>query len=172
MRLLIAVLAVAVVLGAGFFLSPIDPAPWEAPDAAEAFDVGRAQPLANLTTFATDLDGNPDSFAVDAQNHLLAGLSNGDVLMFDRRTGQSNRLAATGGFITGLAWDDADARVYAADEHAGRLFSIDASGRVSVALDNVNGEPIRMPNDLDMDGGGVLYFTDSTTRHTVAQAAF
>tara|TARA_R110002072_G_scaffold269868_2_gene429424 strand:- start:157276 stop:158166 length:891 start_codon:yes stop_codon:yes gene_type:complete len=55
---------------------------------------------------------------------------------------------------------DTDWQLYGCEGGAGRITKMDASGNVSVVIDQHNGAPFNSPNDLWIDAAGGIYFTD------------
>ena len=91
---------------------------------------------------------------------VWCGTESGDLLRIDPATGATSVVAATGGFLLGLAFD-ADGRCYACDSKLGRVLRISQDGAVESVADSAGGRKLACPNYLLFSSGGTLYVTDS-----------
>ena len=91
---------------------------------------------------------------------VWCGTESGDLLRIDPATGATSVVAATGGFLLGLAFD-ADGRCYACDSKLGRVLRVSQDGTVESVADSAGGRKLACPNYLVFSSGGTLYVTDS-----------
>ena len=78
--------------------------------------------------------------------------------------------ADTGGRPLGVTFDAAGDTLYVADALLG-LLSVDGGGRVTVLVNEAEGEPATFADNLDVDGAGTVWFSAPTREHTLAQVA-
>ncbi len=143
-----------------FWPVPIDPVIWEpGPDRRDpVFD-----PRPGLERSALLLEGagpGPEDVTLGPDGAFYAGMLDGRVVRFDE-SGWSV-YAETGGRPLGLQFDS-QGRLIVADAFAG-LLSIDTAGAVTVLVDEVDGVPMRFPDDLDIADDGTIWFTDASRR--------
>ena len=95
----------------------------------------------------------------DDNGDLLTGLSDGRIVRFvgDRM----QEVAQTGGRPLGMQFGP-DKALYVADAVKGLLRVSPGSGQVQVLVDEAEGHPFRITNDVTVDSQGVVYFTDSS----------
>jgi gluconolactonase len=93
---------------------------------------------------------------------LFEDVTNNRTLRLDAAGGVSVFREGTDG-ANGLAFD-AQRRLVACEGNAAgrgrRLVRIESDGRVTVLADRYQGQRLNSPNDLAIDGGGRIYFTD------------
>ena len=81
---------------------------------------------------------------------------------WDPKTGESEVWRSDTGQANGMKFDRSG-RLFACEGGANRVVEIDTSDPAtgpSVIADNLDGAKINMPNDLDIDGQGRVYFSD------------
>lgn len=159
---LLAVLGLAVI----YFLAwpvPIDPTRWQAPP-----DPGYNPPFAvndHLKGLETlDLGGlhGPEDIALDADGRIYAATKEGIIVRLDKDGGNPARWAETGGRPLGIDFDGAG-NLIVADAYRG-LLSIAPDSTITVLTNELNGDPIRYANDVDVAADGKIYFSDASTR--------
>lgn len=116
----------------------------------------------DLRIIATGLD-HPEGVACGPDGLLYAGGEAGQVYRVDP-AGDSDveQIADTGGFVLGVALDQAGA-IYVCDVARAEILRIDQSGSVEVYCDNASDGELMQPNWLAFESDGSLLFSDSGT---------
>ncbi|MFL1407616.1 SMP-30/gluconolactonase/LRE family protein [Marinobacter sp. M1N3S26] len=167
--LLILLLITFVVLG-GFLLSPspIESQGWQPPSAPAM--TGALSPNERLKLSDILARGhleNPEDTAMDAQGRLYTGTSDGWIMrMADGGSGEPERWVDTGGRPLGLVFDK-QGNLIVADARRG-LLEVSPSGQVRVLTREAEGLPFRLTDGVDVAADGVIYFTDASSRHSLA----
>lgn len=160
--------SVALLAFAYLLLWPVDfePEPWE-PKPNEGY-VGAFAANTKLD-LASDFDRfslgsfyGPEAITGDNNGNLYTGVENGDILKWTPGL-PPEIMASTEGRPLGLAFD-ANNNLWIADSRKG-LLKLDPSGRLSVELDNFEGEALGFADDLDISKSGKIYLSDATTRY-------
>lgn len=107
----------------------------------------------------------PEDVAVDHHGRVVTGGDDGKVWRFDTH-GTPTQLADTRGRPLGVEALD-DGRFLVCDSERG-LLRVDVSGRVEVLADSAVGQRLVACNNSAVGSDGVVYFTDSSARYTVA----
>lgn len=116
-------------------------------------------PVERLEAFAEGLD-HPEGICLAPDGHLYVGGEAGQIYRIEADASFSE-LAATGGFMLGLA-ADADSRIYAIDQAQKRVWRFDpASGAIEAWVEGPRGHPFRTPNWGCFDSFGNYYLSDS-----------
>lgn len=166
MRNVLLAVAVIIILAPVAWLlivpSPIDAVGWQAPErpAYDGILAGNDQ-LESARLFAKGAVSGPEDVAVDYLGSQYSGLDDGRIIRV-LPSGNVTTFADTGGRPLGLAFDEHD-NLIVADAEKG-LLSIDRAGRIEVLTDSVNGEPLGLPDDVDVGPDGTIYFSDASTR--------
>jgi len=146
---------------------PIDPVSWDAPE--DKGYIGGFAPnndLANLELLDIgDIHGPEDvaSRTIDGQLYLFVSSQDGLIRQINTATMDVTTLADTGGVPLGLEFDS-DHNLIVADAFKG-LLSISPSGEVTTLTDKIGDSPILYADDLDIGPGGVIYFSDASTKY-------
>ncbi|GAB5480621.1 MAG: SMP-30/gluconolactonase/LRE family protein [Parasphingorhabdus sp.] len=146
--------------------TPIDPVAWKAPtDAGYIGDFAPNTRLADLERISLDGAIGPEDIIAreeDGELALYASSQQGTIWRIDPKTKQASAFAETVGFPLGLAFS-ADGALLVADAHRG-LLAVSRQGQVRLLTDSVDGEPILFADDVIEASGGMIYFTDASTR--------
>lgn len=148
----------------------IDPVAWEAPTApretpapAPEFDL--------LERWGTPGTAGPEDVVVDHDDRLVTGTADGGIWRYtfgaDGGLAEVDRVADTGGRPLGIEILD-DGRYLVCDADRGVL-RVDDRGRVQVLTDTACGRPVLACNNSAVGRDGVVYFTDSSARFTIAE---
>jgi sugar lactone lactonase YvrE len=161
------------ILSAGLIISScaLQPESWT-PDKKPAME-GRYAPNNLLeSTEWIDLKGwyGPEDIAVDAAGNLYAGVhlsekdfTNGQVIKISP-DGSISTYCNTESWVAGLHFD-ADGNLIACDSQRG-LIKIDTTGQLEVLVtESEDGTPIKLPNDVDIDEEGNIYFSSTSSRY-------
>jgi sugar lactone lactonase YvrE len=89
-------------------------------------------------------------------------VEDGKVVRIDPLTGQVTTFAATGGRPLGLAFDG-DGGLYVANASRG-LQRVSPTGEVTTVSAGNGGVPFRFTDDVTVAPGGIVYFTDASSR--------
>jgi gluconolactonase len=99
----------------------------------------------------------------DGSGLLYTRIQQSRIMRFDTKTGESTVWREESNCANGLAMD-MDGRVYAceggATEDARRVVRYEIEGTVTVLADHYEGRRLNIPNDLVLDPGGSVWFTD------------
>ncbi|WP_152490101.1 MULTISPECIES: SMP-30/gluconolactonase/LRE family protein [unclassified Pseudomonas] len=159
-------LPVLLLLAAALYLaltpSPIDPLPWEAPEAPPMTAVLEPNDtLMKAELLARGQIHGPEDTAVDAQGRVYAGLHDGRVVRV-LADDSVETFADTGGRPLGMDFDAAG-NLILADAYKG-LLRIDPQGRIEVLSTEADGLPFAFTDDLDIASDGIIYFSDASSR--------
>ncbi|CAE6913934.1 Gluconolactonase [Ectopseudomonas oleovorans] len=159
-------LPVLLLLAAALYLaltpSPIDPLPWEAPEAPPMTAVLEPNDtLMKAELLARGQIHGPEDTAVDAQGRVYAGLHDGRVVRV-LADDSVETFADTGGRPLGMDFDAAG-NLILADAYKG-LLRIDPQGRIKVLSTEADGLPFAFTDDLDIASDGIIYFSDASSR--------
>ena len=116
--------------------------------------------LDRFTELAGGLD-HPEGVAWSPPGHVIAGGEAGQVYRIGL-DGSVERIAATGGFIYGVALD-ADGNIYACDFGNASVARISPDAELSTYSTGTPERPMRVPNFAAFDDEGNLFVTDSGT---------
>jgi sugar lactone lactonase YvrE len=164
MKLIAAAFAILILVVLLMILTPsrINPEAWEpAPNPGLVDDFA---PNTRLDAAGRLLEGvgeGPEAIAVDAGGNLYTGYEDGRILRFDG-SGQWHLLANTGGRPLGMK-TDAAGNLVVADGHRG-LLSVTPGGDITVLVNQFDGRPLRLVDDLDIAADGTIWFSDASTR--------
>ena len=159
-------LPVLLLLAAALYLaltpSPIDPLPWEAPEAPPMTAVLEPNDtLMKAELLARGQIHGPEDTTVDAQGRVYAGLHDGRVVRV-LADDSVETFADTGGRPLGMDFDAAG-NLILADAYKG-LLRIDPQGRIEVLTTEADGLPFAFTDDLDIASDGIIYFSDASSR--------
>jgi len=159
-------LPVLLLLAAALYLaltpSPIDPLPWEAPEAPPMTAVLEPNDtLMKAELLARGQIHGPEDTAVDAQGRVYAGLHDGRVVRV-LADDSVETFADTGGRPLGMDFDAAG-NLILADAYKG-LLRIDPQGHIEVLSTEADGLPFAFTDDLDIASDGIIYFSDASSR--------
>src|SRR5262245_47179950 len=103
---------------------------------------------------------------VGSDGAVWTGTADGVVHRIDPSSGQSHRVADTGGRPLGLEWLP-DGRLLVCDTHRGLLAVSTDDGSVEVLADSVDGHKMLCCNNAAVARDGTIWFTDSSTHYSV-----
>jgi sugar lactone lactonase YvrE len=152
-------LAVAYLL---FYPVPIEPVAWEAPPPPARTGVLAGNDRLRAVERIGAAARKPEATAIDPQGRILAGVDDGRVVRIDPRTGEVTTFATTGGRPLGLAFDGAG-DLYVANASRG-LQRVSPTGEVTTVSAGNGGVPFRFTDDVTVGPGGIVYFTDASSR--------
>jgi sugar lactone lactonase YvrE len=152
-------LAVAYLL---FYPVPIEPVAWEAPPPPARTGVLAGNDRLRAVERIGAAVRKPEATAIDPQGRILAGVDDGRVVRIDPRTGEVTTFATTGGRPLGLAFDGAG-DLYVANASRG-LQRVSPTGEVTTVAAGNGGVPFRFTDDVTVGPGGIVYFTDASSR--------
>jgi len=180
--LLLVVLAVAAYLL--LWPTPLDPYAWTPPPnpgTGPDSPFRPTQDIAVRAAFAGHLIGTfndkagrpvnfgPEDVAVSPRDgRIYTGLGDGRILRIDPRGGPVEVFANTGGRPLGVTFDTSGERLYVSDALLG-LLSVDLEGRVTVLVDEAQGEPVTFADNLDVARDGTIWFSAPTRDHSLAE---
>ncbi len=173
-RRFIVLLALAVDLAVFAYLAfwpvPVDPVAWDAPvDAGYVGAFAVDSSLAGAERIALSDHPGPESVARDAAGRLYAATLDGSIVRLDSTGRNPTVWARTGGRALGLAFGT-DGMLYVADGIRG-LLAVDTTGQVTVLATEAEGRPFGFADDLDVAPDGRIYFSDASSKFTVAARA-
>jgi sugar lactone lactonase YvrE len=152
-------LAVAYLL---FYPVPIEPVAWDAPPPPARTGVLAGNDRLRAVERIGAAARKPEATAIDPQGRILAGVDDGRVVRIDPRTGEVTTFATTGGRPLGLAFDGAG-DLYVANASRG-LQRVSPTGEVTTVAAGNGGVPFRFTDDVTVGPGGIVYFTDASSR--------
>jgi len=150
-----------------FLSSPIDPAPYSPPKTPSL--EGPTAPnleLARLKRIGAGRLHGPEDVDVDRDGRIYAGTDDGRIVRITIGDNGEERLetfARTGGRPLGLHFDR-EGNLIVADAYEG-LLSINPQGRIAILTTEAEGAPLRLVDDLDIAGDGVIYFSEASSVH-------
>jgi sugar lactone lactonase YvrE len=172
--LILVLLLALVVVYLLFWPVPISPQAWTPPTAppltgpyqqnaalreTERLSLGTGSPLPGAG-FA------PEDVALDATARIYTGLDDGRIMRLQADGTGAQNFANTHGRPLGLAFD-AGGNLIVADAIKG-LLSVAPDGAVTVLTTAADGVPFKCTNDLDVAADGTIYFTDATSKYSLA----
>ena len=164
------VIGLALVAYLALWPVPIDPVAWEAPvDRGHVGDFAVDSSLAGAERIPLGDHPGPESVARDAEGRLYAAARDGSIVRLDAEGRDPKVWARTGGRPLGLAFG-VDGTLYVADGIRG-LLAVDTTGQVTVLATEAEGRPFGFADDLDVAPDGRVYFSDASSKFTVAARA-
>ncbi|MDW5595042.1 SMP-30/gluconolactonase/LRE family protein [Conexibacter stalactiti] len=131
------------------------PSPLVALERARSFHDGQA---------ATPRMSHPEGIAVASDGTVWCGSETGELHRISPDGGERRVVASTGGFLLGVAVDEARGRVLVCDAHAALLFAYDRASERLEPLEATRGLLVQ-PNFIVVDEArGCLFVSDSATR--------
>jgi sugar lactone lactonase YvrE len=119
--------------------------------------------------FTTPRVAHPEGVAVHRDGSIWCGTENGDLLRIAADGASFERMAGTGGFLLGIAFDSAG-NCFACDLKHAAVFRYDA---VTGAMDRFASSGIRIPNYPVVDEARkALYVTDSRGNNNIGPGLF
>lgn len=165
MGLLIGLIVVGVLLYLLFWPVAADPVAWTPPQ-APALE-GKYAVNRRLTAMARLPGEGPEDIAFDDRGRLYSGLEDGRIVRMQADGAEVEIFAHTNGRPLGLKFDG-KGNLLVADADKG-LLAVAADGTVRVLVDAYDGKPLRLTNHLDVAADGTVYFSESSTKFTLAQ---
>ena len=110
----------------------------------------------------------PEHVACDGQGVLYTSLEDGSILRGSER-GQWQTIGNTGGRPLGLR-PDQQGGLWIADSIKG-LLHMNAGGEIEVLATELDGQPLKFVDDLDVDSSGHIWFSDASQRFGYAHVA-
>ena len=157
-------------LAALWFLSakaPVDAQAWQPPPnpgLTGAFAPNQA--LAGIAEIPVGMA--PEHVTCDADGALYTSLDGGAVLRGNAK-GLWDVIGSTGGRPLGLR-TDGKGGLWIADSMKG-LLHMSATGEIEVLATEINNEPLKFVDDLDVDSSGRIWFSDASARFDYTQVA-
>jgi sugar lactone lactonase YvrE len=148
---------------------PAEPVSWS-PQPAPGYTGAHAPntKLAGLQKIDIGAEVGPEHIAMGPDGKLYAAVASGKILRMAPDGSQREVFANTGGRVLGFDFD-ASGRMIAADAMKG-LLAIAPDGKVAVLAAQVaDGDPIRYADGVVVAPGGMIYFTDASTRFAPAE---
>ena len=147
--------------------APVDAQAWQPPSNPGLTGVfAPNQALAAITSIPVGMA--PEHVACDAEGTLYTSLDGGAVLRGSRH-GQWKVIGNTGGRPLGLR-TDGEGGLWIADSMKG-LLNMSATGEIEVLATEINNEPLKFVDDLDVDSMGRIWFSDASARFDYTQVA-
>jgi sugar lactone lactonase YvrE len=118
--------------------------------------------------------GKPENFGPEdvavgpVDGRIYTGLGDGRILSIDPDSGAASVFANTGGRPLGVSFGPPLGTLYVADAELG-LVSVDPSGRVSVLVNEVDGDSFKFADNLKVAPDGSVWFSAPTREHTLEQ---
>jgi sugar lactone lactonase YvrE len=155
--LVLLVLAAAYLL---FWPVPIDAVAWHAGVEPDMVTFEPDDVLGVAEELAGGVGPGPEDVTIGPDGHFYTGLEDGRIIRF--RGYRWEQFADTGGRPLGMQFDDAG-NLIVADAFLGLLLvAPDAS--VTILASEVDGEPMKFVDDLDIAADGTIWFSDASTR--------
>jgi len=146
-----------------FWPVPVEPVAW-VPDADRglvgAFATSRSFDEAGFRAYETGY--GPEDVAIGPDGVLYSGLQDGRIIRLRPGSAAAELFTDTKGRPLGMQFD-ADGNLVVADAVRG-LLSIDPAGTVTVLTDSVNGQRLKLVDDLDIAADGTIWFSNATQR--------
>ncbi|MGK8523815.1 SMP-30/gluconolactonase/LRE family protein [Nocardia asteroides] len=147
--------------------SPMRPRRWTPPPSpARARETHSTPALPELRRLELPGKG-PEDVVLSPDGRIIAGIDSGAVLSIDPATGDVHELVNTGGRPLGLH-ADVDGRVLICDFERG-LIELDTEGRLTVLVDEIDGERLRFASNVVRDIDGTIYFSASSRRYSLEE---
>lgn len=170
MRWLLILLLIVFLLLGSFLLSPspIDSLAWRAPAApAMAGPLAPNERLHLADILAQGQLPHPEDTAMDSEGRLYTGTADGWIMRLSPGGGATPEpWVHTGGRPLGLVFDR-QGNLLVADADRG-LLRISSEGEIAVLTREAEGLPFRLTDGVDVGPDGVIYFTDASSRHPLA----
>lgn len=166
-RIVLSLLTLLVAFGVYLFTwpVPIDPAPWNPPEAPGY--TGDYAPNSFLEGVQRiDAGGvGPEDVAIAGNGKLYFGLEDGRIMRTDYQGAGLEEWINTGGRPLGLAFGKFGALIIA-DADKG-LLSVTPDRKITVLATEAGGVPFRFTDDLDVGPNGTIFFTDASSKFSV-----
>ncbi|GGY84055.1 SMP-30/gluconolactonase/LRE family protein [Marinobacter zhanjiangensis] len=167
--LLILLLIVFLLLGS-FLLSPspIDSHGWQPPSPpALSGALSPNERLRLSDILARGQLEHPEDTAMDDQGRLYTGTADGWIMRLEADSeSDPQRWVETGGRPLGLVFDH-NGNLIVADAERG-LLEVSPAGEVRMLTREAEGLPFRLTDGVDVAPDGMIYFTDASSRHSLA----
>lgn len=144
--------------------APIDPAAWSPPanpGLSGAFTENRK--LAGVERILEGIGTGPEAVACGNNGERYTGFADGRILRFEAGGERPSTFAHTGGRPLGMKLA-ADGSLLVADAVRG-LIAVSPEGELSVLADRHAGQALLFVDDLDIEAGGRIWFSDASQRH-------
>jgi sugar lactone lactonase YvrE len=164
-KIILGILGILVILVVIFLLqsAPIDSAAYTPPKAPGLTGVlAPNHLLQKAELLAQGKINGPEEVAVDSQGRVYGGTQGGKTLRL-LRDGKLEIFAETKGRPLGLQFDKNE-NLIVCDAYKG-LLSIDPQGKIKVLATSAEGGPFKFTDALDISSGGVIYFTDASSKY-------
>ena len=164
-KIILGILGILVIWVVIFLLqsAPIDPAAYTPPKAPGLTGVlAPNHLLQKAELLAQGKINGPEEVAVDSQGRVYGGTQDGKILRL-LRDGKLEIFAETKGRPLGLQFDKNE-NLIVCDAYKG-LLSIDPQGKIKVLATSAEGGPFKFTDALDISSGGVIYFTDASSKY-------
>jgi sugar lactone lactonase YvrE len=119
-----------------------------------------------VPTFTPIGGTGPEDVAVDGDGNVYTGVADGRILRLGP-DGAARLVADTGGRPLGVEVGP-DGDLVVCDAYRGLLRIDPVTGAVTVLVDSVDGEPMRLCDNAAVGSDGSVYFSDSSQRFTLA----
>lgn len=171
MRRIITVIIVLFILLSLYLLLwpvPIEPVAWTPPEAPElSGSFAKNNYLAEAELFPLAASYGPEDTAIGPDGLVYTGLADGSIVRFSPdNDGAIETVINTGGRPLGLEFDND--RLYIADAFMGLLYienaTTETGHRITVAVDEFEGEKMIFVDDLAVATDGTVWFSDASTR--------
>jgi len=141
---------------------PVDPVAWDAPINRGLVDpFGPDDRLRHARSIALGEHDGPEDVTAGHDGRLYATTKGGKILQIDGY-GNVREFAHVGGRALGIE-TARDGSLVVANAYLG-LQRISADGQVDVLLDQVDGRPLKYPDDLAIAADGTIYFSEASTK--------
>lgn len=158
--LFILTLLVIGILYLAFYPVPVNPAAWTPPPMPKLEGTYQANSKLKIERLF-DCQACED-VAIDSAGNVYGGSIDGEIIRFNKASGQTEVFAKTGGRPLGLHFDAAK-NLLVADADKG-LLSIAPDGTVTT-LDNGKGNPpFNFADDLEIGPDGMIYFSNASSK--------
>lgn len=148
----------------------VDPVAWRAPTPPREIP-DPAPEFEHLERWTTPGSAGPEDVAVDHEGRLVTGTADGAIWRYtfagDGTLADVDRVADTGGRPLGVEILG-DGRYLVCDADRGVL-RVDDRGRVEALADTACGVPVLACNNSAVGRDGIVYFTDSSAKFTIAE---
>jgi sugar lactone lactonase YvrE len=124
--------------------------------------------LTETTKLGKGTGVGPEAVAFDSLGNIYAGYEDGRILQFKPDGTGPKEFCNTGGRPLGLKFNKSG-NLIVADALKG-LLSVDPKGNVTVLTDSVNGQPIKLADDLDISSDGIIYFSDASRKFQIHES--